>query len=92
LPNVIVELLVTFTPVAVGDTVQIRPTGSTATAGLVTITGLQAGIAQSQYIQVIAGVNGSSHASIDYELTSSSDAVSMSVVGWTGAPHTAYPT
>lgn len=91
LPNVIVELLVTFIPVAVGDTVQIRPTGSTATAGLVTITGIAAGIAQSQYIQVIAGVNGSSHASIDYEVTSSSDAVSMSVVGWTGAPHVAYP-
>jgi hypothetical protein len=91
LPNVIVELLVTFIPAAVGDTVVIRPTGSAATTGLVTITGLVAGIAQSQYIQVIAGVNGSSHASIDYEVTSSSDAVSMSVVGWTGAPHVAYP-
>jgi hypothetical protein len=91
LPNVIVELLVTFIPAAIGDTVQIRPTGSTATAGLVTITGVAAGIAQTQYIQVIAGVNGSSHASIDYEVTSSSDAVSMSVVGWTGAPHVAYP-
>jgi hypothetical protein len=92
LPNVIVELLVTFIPAAANDIVTIRPTGSTATAGLITITGLQAGIAQTQYIQVIAGVNGSSHASIDYEVTSSSDAVSMSVVGWTGAPHAAYPT
>jgi hypothetical protein len=91
LPNVIVELLVTFIPAAVGDTVVIRPTGSAATTGLVTITGFVAGIAQSQYIQVIAGVNGSSHASIDYEVTSASDAVSMSVVGWTGAPHVAYP-
>ena len=91
LPNVIVELLVTFIPAAVGDTVVIRPTGRAASTGLVTITGLVAGIAQSQYIQVIAGVNGSSHASIDYEVTSSSDAVSMSVVGWTGAPHVAYP-
>jgi len=91
LPNVIVELLVTFIPAAVGDVLVMRPTGSTATAGLVTITGLQAGIAQSQYIQVIAGVNGSSHASIDYEVTSSSDAASISVVGWTGAPHVAYP-
>lgn len=92
LPNVIVELLVTFIPAAVGDTVQIRPTGSTATAGLVTITGLVAGIAQSQYIQVIAGVNGTPDPSIDYEVTSASDSVSMSVVGWTGAPHVAYPT
>jgi hypothetical protein len=92
LPNVIVELLVTFIPAAVGDTVQFRPTGSSATTGLVTIVGLAAGIAQSQYIQVIAGVNGSSHASIDYEVTSSSDSVSASVVSWTGAPHTAYPT
>lgn len=92
LPNVIVELFVTFTPVAAGDVVQIRPTGSTATAGLVTITGIAAGVAQTQYVQVIAGVNGSSHASIDYLVTSSSDAVSMSVSAWTGAPHTAYPT
>jgi hypothetical protein len=91
LNNVIVELLVTFIPAAVGDTVQIRPTGSSATSGLVTITGIAAGIAQSQYIQVIAGVNGSTHAAIDYEVTSSSDSVSMSVVGWTGVPHTAYP-
>lgn len=92
LPNVIVELLVTFIPLAIGDAIQIRPTGSTATAGLVVITGIAAGIAQTQYIQVIAGVNGSTHASIDYEVSVSGDAVSMSVVGWTGAPHVAYPT
>lgn len=92
LPNVIVELFVTFTPAAAGDTVQFRPTGSTATANLVTITGISAGVAQTQYIQVIAGVNGSSHSSIDYEVTSSSDAVSVSVAAWIGVPHTAYPT
>lgn len=92
LPNVIVYLLVNFIPAAVGDTLTIRPTGSTATTGLITITGLTAGVAQSQYIQVIAGVNGSTHASIDYEVTSASDSASLSVVGWTGAPHEVIPT
>lgn len=90
LPNVIVTLLVTFTPVAVGDTVQFRPTGSSATGGLPTITGAVAGIAQSQYIQMIAGV-GSSKPEIDYKVTSSSDAVSVSVVEWAGVSNSAYP-
>lgn len=90
LPNVIVTMLVTFTPAAVGDTVQFRPTGSTATGNLPTITGATAGIAQSQYIQVIAGV-GSSKPEIDYKVTSGSDAVSVSVVEWAGVSNSAYP-
>ena len=90
LPNVIVELFVTFTPVAAGDIVQFRPTGSTATAGLVTITGVAAGVAQTQYIQVIAGV-GSSKPEIDYKVTASGDAVSVSVASWIGVSNTAYP-
>lgn len=90
LPNVIVTLLVTFTPAAVGDTVQFRPTGSTATGNLPTITGVTAGIAQSQYLQVIAGV-GSSKPEIDYKVTSGSDAVSVSVVEWAGVSNSAYP-
>jgi hypothetical protein len=90
LPNIIVTLLVTFTPAAVGDTVQFRPTGSAATGGLPIITGLVAGIAQSQYIQVIAGV-GSSKPEIDYKVTSGSDAVSVSVVEWAGVSNSAYP-
>jgi hypothetical protein len=90
LQNVIVTLLVTFTPLAVGDTVQFRPTGSAATGGLATITGAVAGIAQSQYIQIIAGV-GSSKPEIDYKVTSSSDAVSVSVIGWAGVSNSAYP-
>jgi hypothetical protein len=90
LQNIIVTLLVTFTPAAVGDTVQFRPTGSSATGNLPTITGVTAGIAQSQYIQVIAGV-GSSKPEIDYKLTSSSDAVSVSVVEWAGVSNSAYP-
>lgn len=92
LPNVICWLFVTFTPVAAGDTVTFRPTGSTATTNLPIITGISAGVAQTQYLQVTAGVNGSTHASIDYEVTSASDAVSVSVASWIGAPHTAYPT
>ena len=90
LPNVIVELLVTFIPLAIGDVVEFRPTGSSATAGLVTITGVAAGVAQTQYVQVIAGV-GSSKPEIDYLVSVSGDAVSVSVVSWTGVSNTAYP-
>lgn len=90
LRNIIVSLLVTFTPNAVGDVVQFRPTGSTATANVVTIVGLTAGVAQTQYVQVIAGV-GSSKPEIDYLVTSSSDSVNVSVVAWTGVSNTAYP-
>jgi hypothetical protein len=90
LQNIIVGLLVTFTPLAAGDTVQFRPTGSAATGNLPTIVGLQAGIAQSQYIQMIAGV-GSSKPEIDYKVTSSSDAVSVSVASWAGVSNSAYP-
>jgi len=90
LPNVIVGLLVTFTPAAAGDVVQFRPTGSTATGNLPTIVGVSAGIAQSQYIVMIAGV-GSSKPEIDYLVTSGSDAVSVSVASWGGVSNTAYP-
>jgi hypothetical protein len=90
LENVIVELLVTFIPLAAGDVVKFRPTGSAATGGLVTIVGISAGIAQTQYIQVIAGV-GSSKPEIDYLVSVSGDAVSVSVVSWTGVSNTAYP-
>lgn len=90
LPNVIVSLLVVFTPAAAGDVVQFRPTGSSATGNLPTITGVTAGIAQTQYLQVIAGV-GSSKPEIDYLVTSSSDAVSVSVASWAGVSNSAYP-
>jgi hypothetical protein len=90
LPNVIVSLFVTFTPAAAGDVVQFRPTGSSATGNLPTITGVAAGVAQTQYIQVIAGV-GSSKPEIDYLVTSSSDAVSVSVASWAGVSNSAYP-
>ena len=90
LPNVIVNLFVTFTPAAAGDVVQFRPTGSSATGNLPTITGVAAGVAQTQYIQVIAGV-GSSKPEIDYLVTSSSDAVSVSVAAWAGVSNSAYP-
>lgn len=90
LRNVIVQLLVVFTPAAAGDIVQFRPTGSSATGNLNTIVGAAAGIAQTQYLQVIAGV-GSSKPEIDYLVTSSSDAVSVSVASWAGVSNTAYP-
>ena len=92
LPNVILYLLVTFIPAAINDVAQFRPTGSSATANVTTIVGIAAGVAQAQYLQIIAGINGTPHPSFDYLVTSSSDSLSVSVVGWTGAPHTAYPT
>ena len=75
-------LVVTFIPAAVGDTVQLRPTTSTATAGLLTIPGYAAGIAQTNYVQTLVGIS-SSKAEIDYKVTSSSDSVSISVYGFT---------
>ena len=90
LENVIVTLLVTFIPAAAGDVVEFRPTSSAATSGIPTITGVTAGIAQSQYMVMIAGV-GSSKPEIDYLVSTSSDSVSVSVVTWAGVSNTAYP-
>lgn len=90
LQNILVTLFATFTPLAAGDLAQFRPTGSSATTNLPTITGLAAGVAQTQYIQVIAGV-GSSKPEIDYKLSSGSDALTCSVVAWTGVSNSAYP-
>ena len=90
LPNVIVGLLVVFTPAAAGDVVQFRPTGSSATGNLPTIVGVTAGVAQTQYITMIAGV-GSSKPEIDYLVTSGSDAVTVSVASWGGVSNSAYP-
>jgi hypothetical protein len=91
--DVIVFLQVVFTPAAIGDTVQFRPDneGTPQTAGLVTITGVAAGIAQTQYVQVIAGVNGSSHAGIDYKVSSSSDSVNVLVAGYSYIPTSYVP-
>lgn len=79
--DVIAYLLVTFIPAAAGDTVQFRPTGSSATANLITIQGIAAGMAQQQYQQVICG-QGSSVPAEDYKVSVSGDAVSVSVVGY----------
>lgn len=90
LQNIVVTLLVVFTPAAVGDVVQFRPTGSSATSNIATIVGQVAGVAQTQYIQVIAGV-GASKPEIDYLVTASGDAVSVSVAEWVGVSNSAYP-
>ena len=90
--DVIVVLLATFIPAAVGDTAQFRPTGegTPQTTGLCTITGIAAGIAQSQYINLIAGV-GSSKPEIDYKVSSASDSLSLSVVGYCYIPPSYVP-
>jgi hypothetical protein len=82
LSQVIAFLQVTFTPASLVDVVMLRPTGSSATSNLVTITANQVGVPQTQYIQVICGFNVSSHSSIDYAVTNSLDTVSISVVGY----------
>jgi hypothetical protein len=79
--NVIAYLDVLFTPAAIGDYVQFRPTGSTATAGLNTIFGVAAGTPQRQFLTVFCGV-GSSKPEIDYLVSSSSDAVTVLVTGY----------
>ena len=82
-PGVIAYLDVQFTPAAVGDYVQLRPTGSgTGASNVVTIVGLAANVPQQQYQAVVCGVNGSSHTSIDYLVSSSSDAVTILVNGY----------
>lgn len=81
--GVIVYLQAQFTPAAIGDYAQLRPTGGgTGTANLVTITGIAANTPQSQYVQVLCGVNGSSHTSIDYLVSSASDALTLLVTGY----------
>lgn len=81
--GVIAFLSVIFTPAAIGDVVKLRPTaGGTGSNGVVTITGIAAGIPQQQYQAVLCGVNVSSHTSIDYLVSSSSDAVSLLVAGY----------
>lgn len=80
-PYVIAILDVIFTPSVAGDTVQFRPTGSSATAGLVTVTGNNANVSQKNYVQVICGV-ASSKPEIDYKVTVSGDAVTVLVAGY----------
>lgn len=80
-PFVIANLVVTFIPSAAGDVVQFRPTGSSATTNLTTITGQVAGVAQTQYIVQNVGV-GSSKPEIDYKVSVSGDSVSVSVAGY----------
>ena len=90
LPNVILHLLVTYVPAAAGNTAQFRPTGSSATANLPTLTGAVANVAQTQYLTIIAGV-GSTKCEFDYKVTAS-DSLTVLVVGFTATPFVAYPT
>lgn len=91
LTNVIVTLAVTYIPASSSSTVMFRPTGSSATSYLPTIQAGEAGVAQQQYISVIAGVNGSSQCSLDYKVGNAGDSLSFSVVAYTAAPNMSYP-
>ncbi len=82
LPDTTIVILdVSFTPAAIGDVVQFRPHGSSATANLPTIVGIAANIPQQQYISVVCGTD-TGDAAIDYLVTSSSDSVNVSINGW----------
>lgn len=76
----IAMLVVNYTPAAAGNTVVFRWTGSSQTSGLVTITGVSAGVPQQNLIQVVyaAGTN----AQIDYKCSSASDGLSVLVSGY----------
>lgn len=76
----IAMLTVNFTPAAAGDTVQFRPALSTATSGLITVVGNAAGIPQTDYVNVMVGIDTT--AQISYAVTSSSDSVSLLVNGY----------
>jgi hypothetical protein len=91
--DVIAYLQVTFIPSAIGDTVQFRPTneGTPQTAGLVTIAGISAGIAQTQYVKVICGVSSGSIPEIDYKVTVSGDSVTVLVTGYKYIPTSYVP-
>lgn len=80
-PFVIAVLTVTFIPSAAGDLLVFRPTGSTATTNLVTITGIAAGIAQTVRLAVNCGV-GSSKPEIDYKVSVAGDSASILVNGY----------
>lgn len=79
---VIALATVTFIPAAAGDVVTFRPTGYTGTtANLPTIVGVAAGVAQTNTISLNCGV-GSTKPEVDYKVTASGDAVSMSIYGY----------
>jgi len=80
-PFVIAVCTATFIPLAAGDVATFRPTGSTATANLPVITGIAAGVAQTQSIVLNCGV-GSTKPEVDYKVSVSGDALSLSVVGY----------
>jgi hypothetical protein len=75
-------LTVNFTPLAAGDTVQLRRTGSTTTAGLVTIVGVAAGVPQQNLVAVEASIAPS----IDYKVSVAGDSVSLLVSGYIATP------
>lgn len=81
-PFVIAYLNVIFVPANIGDTVQFRPTGSTATSGLVVIPGIAAGVSQTECVAVMTGVSGGVP-KVDYKVSVAGDSVSVLVEGYT---------
>lgn len=71
-------LVANYTPAVTGDTAQFRWTGSPDTTGLVTITGVAAGVPQQNIIAVLA----SAASSIDYKVSNAGDSLSLLVSGY----------
>jgi len=78
-----VRLIISYTPNTAGNTVLIRPTGSTETSLTpIQLTGVVAAKAQIVANQEIITLLSSGNPSIDYELTSASDSCSIWVSGF----------
>jgi hypothetical protein len=74
----IVTLYYIFTPASVGDILQLRPGTSTSTNGLVQVVGVQAGVPQVGYINVVTGIVTGA-AQIQYKVSNASDSVNLSL-------------
>lgn len=90
LPNVVIQVLVTFIPSSSASYAQFRPTGSTF-PNAVTFGAYSGGSPVVQRMELLCGVNASNHTSIDYKVSSAADSLSFTVVGFTGFPRRSYP-
>lgn len=90
LPNVVIQVLVTFIPSSNASYAQFRPTGSTF-PNAVTFGAYSGGSPVVKRMELLCGVNGSNHTSIDYKVSSAADSLSFTVVAFTGFPRRVYP-
>jgi hypothetical protein len=76
--DVIFDVL--LTPTAAGNTVNLRPTGSTSTNGVSIMSGDVAAVVHEDSLRTVAAINGATgHVSVDYKVTG---AVTLNVSGY----------